>query len=265
VWRLAKLGYCAKGLLYMIVGITAALAVMHVGGRVRGTRGALNLLVDSPFGRLAVALVAAGLCGFILRRLVQILVPPATGTPPKPVMRALRRAGYSVSGLGHVGIALAALRLTLGATALGGEGHAPGRDWASLMLTEKPLGGWLVLLAGLAVVGVAAFYFYMATSRRFTVDLEVERMTPRAKRVTFACGVTGHAGRGVAFFIIGALLVYAGWFVNEVSASGLGDLLRALEVRPFGTWILIGVAVGLIACGLYLLLAAWYLRLISTW
>ena len=99
VWRLARLGYAAKGLLYVIIGGTAALAAVNVGGRVIGTRGALNLLVTRPFGRLAVAFVAVGLCGYILRRVVQIFVPPTEGKPPKPITWGLRRAGYALSGL----------------------------------------------------------------------------------------------------------------------------------------------------------------------
>jgi hypothetical protein len=53
--------------------------------------------------------------------------------------------------------------------------------------------------------------------------------------------------------------------VEEVEARGFGNILRTLETQPFGAWILIAVAVGLTAYGLYLLLAARYLRLIATW
>src|SRR5687767_15652372 len=64
VWRMAQLGYAAKGLLYVIVGGTAVLAVLNMGRRVRGTGGALNFLLTSPFGRLGVAFIAIGLGGF---------------------------------------------------------------------------------------------------------------------------------------------------------------------------------------------------------
>ncbi len=52
---------------------------------------------------------------------------------------------------------------------------------------------------------------------------------------------------------MGLFLVYAGWDVEEV------------EAQPWGAWMLIAVAVGLVAYGAYLLLAARYLRLITTW
>jgi len=96
VLRLAQLGYGAKGLLYLIVGATALLAVINVGQRVRGTRGALNLIVASPFGRLGVAFVAMGLGGFVLRRLVQIFVFPKMGAPANRFTRISRRIGYAL-------------------------------------------------------------------------------------------------------------------------------------------------------------------------
>ena len=77
--------------------------------------------------------------------------------------------------------------------------------------------------------------------------------------------VVGYAGRGLAFLIVGLFLVYAGWFVEEVEARGLSDILRTVEAQPWGTWMLIAVAAGLITYGAYLLLAARYLRLIAMW
>lgn len=265
VYRLARLGYAAEGLLYVIVGGTASLAAVNVGGRVRGARGALNLIVAQPFGRLVVTLVAIGLCGYMLRRFVQVFVEPTDGVPPKQIMRALRRVGFALSGLAHAGIALAALRLVLGLAVLSSGGGSRSRRWETLLFVWKPLDGWLTLLVGLVIIGVAIFYFYKAVSRRFTMDLELERMSRRVKRVTLACGIAGYAGRGVGFLIMGAFFVYAGWYVEEVEARGVGYILRALETQPSGVWILIAVAVGLTAYGLYLLLAARYLRLIATW
>jgi hypothetical protein len=265
VYRLARLGYAAEGLLYVIVGSTATLAAVKIGGRVRGTRGALNLIVAQPFGRLAVALVAVGLCGYMLRRFVQVFVLPTDGAPPKPIMRLLRRVGFALSGLAHAGIALAALRLVLGLAVFSSGERQPSRGWATLLLVWKPLDGWLTLLVGQVMIGVATFYFYKAVRRRFTIDLELERMSSRIERATIACGILGYAGRGIGFLTIGAFLVYAGWYVEEVEARGFGDILRALEEQPFGAWVLIAVAAGLTAYGFYLLLAAWYLRLIATW
>jgi hypothetical protein len=264
VRRLAQLGYGAKGLLYVIVGTTAVLAVVNVGQRVRGTRGALNLLVASPLGRLGVAFVAVGLGGFILRRLIQIFVPPEIGTRPKRSSRILRRIGYALSGLGNLGVALTALQLVLGLTTSPAE-VSPARTWVSRLVTSMPLGSSGILLAGLVIVGVAIFQFYLAVSRRFAVDLQLEQMSERVRRMTFVCGVAGHAGRGVAFLLSGAFFIYAGLFMEVAEPGRFGYTVNTIQTRPPGAWIVFAAAAGLAAYGLYLFFAAWYLRLIATW
>ena len=249
----------------MIVGGTALLAVVNVGQRVRGTRGALNLLVASPVGRLGVTFVAVGLGGFILRRLVQIFVSPKMGTAPKRLTRISRRGGYALSGLGHLGIALTALQIVLGLTTSGRVEVSPARAWVSRLLTSIPLGSSWILLAGLVIVGLAIFQFYLAVSRRFAVELQLEQMTQRVRRITFACGIAGHVGRGVAFLLSGAFLVYIGLFVEVAEAGRFGNTVNTIETRPPGAWMFFAAAAGLTAYGLYLLFAAWYLRLIATW
>jgi hypothetical protein len=48
------------------------------------------------------------------------------------------------------------------------------------------------------------------------------------------------------------------------SKRGVGDVLSRLEAQPLGIWLLIAIAAELAAYGMYLLLAAWYLRLVAT-
>ena len=41
--------------------------------------------------------------------------------------------------------------------------------------------------------------------------------------------------------------------------------VSTIETRSLGAWMFVATAAGLTAYGLYLLFAAWYLRLIATW
>ena len=263
VRRMAQLGYAAKGLLYVIVGGTAVMAVLNLGRRVRGTSGALNFLLASPFGRLGVAFIALGLCGFILRRFVQIFVSPTSGKPPRRINRVSRRVGYAVSVLGHFGIALTTLELALGLR--DSPGGASTKIWMPLVQASNLLGVSLIRVAGLAVVGFAIFQFYLAVTRRFTVDLNEQEMSDHIKKLTYGCGIVGHAGRGIAFLISGGFLVYAGWFVTDIETGGLSQTLRTFQAAPFGIWVFFIVAAGLTTFGLYLMLASLHLRLIARW
>ncbi|HKO43764.1 MAG TPA: DUF1206 domain-containing protein [Pyrinomonadaceae bacterium] len=263
VRRMAQLGYAAKGLLYVIVGGTAVMAVLSMGRRVRGTGGALNFLLTSPFGRLGVAFIALGLFGFVLRRFIQIFVSPTVGRPAGPLKRVSRRIGYAFSGLGHLGIALTALELALGLRSSSGGSSMKMR--MPLLQASELLGVSLIRLAGLAIVGFAIFQFYLAISRRFEVDLRTEDMSYEVKRVTYGFGIAGHVGRGVAFLISGGVLVYAGWFAADIETGGLTQTLRTFQSAPFGIWIFFAVAAGLAAFGIYLVLAALHLRLIAKW
>jgi hypothetical protein len=51
--RAAKLGYAARGLLYLIAGITMGLAAINLRDPVRGMRGSLDVLMGIPLGRIA--------------------------------------------------------------------------------------------------------------------------------------------------------------------------------------------------------------------
>ena len=88
--------------------------------------------------------------------------------------------------------------------------------------------------ADLAILGVAIVHFYLAVNRRFRVDLTLDCMSERIERVAFACGIADHMALDVAFLLGGTVLAYAWWFVEEVEARGVGDVLSRLEAQSFG-------------------------------
>jgi hypothetical protein len=262
VRRLAQLGYAARGLLYLIFGMTFALAAVNVRDRPRGVSSSLNQLIEWPFGRIAVALVAVGLFGYILRRFVQIWAAPDAGKRPPLLLRFGRRVSYAMSGLANIGLTLTALFLAFGLTI-----SQQNRALLVRLPNELPNGfpQGLIVAVGLGFVGYAGFEFYMAISRRFTIDLQFEGKRKGIERFTLICGIIGYAGRGIAFLAAGAFLVYAGRAYDEIGRSGFGNFLSAFEAQQLGYVVILTISVGLIAYGLYLLLAAWYLRMIATW
>ena len=111
VVRLARLGYAAKGVVYLLVGWIAARAATG-NGETTGTHGALEFLLAKPFGKVMLVLVAVGLAGYAVWRAVQAIADPeGKGNDPK----GLAVRGYMLaSAFIHGAMFVAALRLLQG-------------------------------------------------------------------------------------------------------------------------------------------------------
>jgi hypothetical protein len=112
---LARSGYAARGVVYLIIGGLAVVAASGQGGQTTDTHGALTSLLTQPFGKIVLAIVALGLIGYALWRVVQALADvDHHGTDPKGLAT---RGGLLVSAVTHALLALFALSLTFGAAA----------------------------------------------------------------------------------------------------------------------------------------------------
>jgi hypothetical protein len=90
---LARLGYAAKGVVYVLIGWLAVQAALGTGGRTTGSRGALLEILAGPFGRVALGVAAVGLAGYALWRFVQCFKDPRPrGLRPARSRRAGRAA-----------------------------------------------------------------------------------------------------------------------------------------------------------------------------
>ena len=56
----ARLGYAARGVVYLIIGAFAVVAALSSGDRPTGKKGALQALLDEPFGEVLLGIVASG-------------------------------------------------------------------------------------------------------------------------------------------------------------------------------------------------------------
>ena len=68
---LARMGYASRGIVYVLVGGLAALAVFGQGGQTEGSRGALERVLVAPFGKVLLGIIAIGLVGYSLWRTIQ--------------------------------------------------------------------------------------------------------------------------------------------------------------------------------------------------
>jgi Domain of Unknown Function (DUF1206) len=255
---LARSGYAARGVVYIIVGGLALLAALgQGGGQTTDTQGALTSLLTQPFGEVLLAVVALGLFGYALWRVVQALTDvDHHGTDPKGLAI---RGGLLVSAATHGLLAAFALSLIFGwGSSLGGGGGDSGaRNWTAWLM-QQPFGRWLVCLIGLAIVGAGIGHMIKGYWVRFEKYLQMDAAT--LEKVSPVCRF-GLIARGAVFVIIGAFLVVAAVQFDSTQARGLQGALETLQRQPYG-WILLGiVALGLVAFGVYSLIEAWYRRI----
>jgi hypothetical protein len=256
--RLARFGYAAKGVVYVLIGSFAAYgAFAGGGGEQTDSRGALTQIVRQPFGRVLLGVVAVGLAGYALWRVVQALRD--TEDKGSELKGLSIRFGYACIGFVYAGLSYSAVRLILGRGA-GKGSDQQSREWTATFFA-LPFGRLLVGLAGLGVIGFGLWQCYKAFTAKFRKKWKRHEMSERARALATRAGQVGLVARGVVFGIIGIFLIQAALRARPEEARGLSGALHALEQQPYGPYVLGAVALGLVAYGLYMFVEARYRRM----
>ena len=85
-------------------------------------------------------------------------------------------------------------------------------------------------------------------------------MGPRMRTWATGLGVAGNGAVGIVLVLVGIFLVQAAGANNAGASKGLDQTLRTVAAEPFGTALLLAVAVGLVAYGLYSFVEARFRR-----
>jgi hypothetical protein len=250
-----RIGFGAKGIVTILVGVLALRFALRRGGEITGQEGAVERVLREPFGRLMLAVLAAGLVAYALWMFVAAFVDPER--KGKSFQGIAERLGFFVTGIGYTLLAWTTINLRLGQRRGGG-----GLDLQHVIATvlTPHVGRVLVGLAGLIVMTAGVLQLRLGITGRFRRLLRsgissLERL---------ATGVSGTVG----YVTLGILSLIAGWSLVEVAveydpseASGWSEALWLLSGIGQGRWLLAAAALGLISYGLYFVLQVRYRRL----
>jgi hypothetical protein len=250
---LSRAGFVARGLIYGIIGVLALKLAFGHGGKLTNQQGALHTVAHQPFGKLLLTLVAIGLGGYSLWRLVRA----AIGHGPEGSDSGFERLAALASGLSYGAMCVLAIEILMGA----GGGNAASPKKATAGVFGWPAGTWIVGLVGVVLVGVALYQGYRGVTKKFLDDSKTGEMTPRTREWISRLGTIGHLARMVVFGLVGIFLIKAAVDYNPSAAVGLDGALAKIVHRSYGPYLLGIVAAGLVAFALYSLSDARYRRI----
>lgn len=257
----ARVGYVAKGAVYLLVGGIALAAALGVT-KARDPQEALGTVGGAPAGRIALALIAAGMIAHALYRVALVVLDEPWGLPGRwrSIGRRLKNAANAVV---NAALAVSAAGLALRWQALLPTDHdAQAQHWSARVLAMPHGAAWLLAVAG-AMFAVATFQIVRATGRNdICRNLRTEDMSPGQRRWLPLLGRMAYLGRAAVLVSLAIYVARAALDRAPGMARGPGGALRATAGQPYGSALLAFVAAGLIAFGMYALLEARWRRLL---
>jgi hypothetical protein len=240
-------------LIYGIIGILAIKVALGTGGKTTNQQGALKTIAQQPFGEVLLILVAVGLAGYSLWRLVHAFI----GHGPENSDSTFDRIAALGSGVVYGALCAIAVEILLGS----GGGSSGNTHKTTAGVFGWPAGTWLVGIAGAVLIGIGLYQGYRGLSRDFLKDSKTEEMSGAVSRWIEWLGIFGHLARMVVFGLVGVFLIKAAIDFNPKKAVGLDGALAKIAHASYGPFLLGLVAAGLVAFGVYSLTDARYRRI----
>jgi hypothetical protein len=259
--RMARVGYVAKGLVFLLVGGLAIGAAAGLGGKATDPSGALVTVARTLPGRAALAFVALGLVAHAAFRAALVVV----GEPyvrRGPFWRLLRRITNGFGAIIYIGMAVTAGALVIGRGArVHTDNDAETRHLSARLLTS-PWGRPLLIGVALGILIGAGVQLARAFGRNHIREqLRVDEMTGAELQMVMVVGRIAFAARGIVLATCGYFVARAAIDGAPREARGPAGALHAVGELPHGNIWLAAVAAGLIAFGAYGLLQARWRRL----
>ena len=236
----ARLGYAASGVLHLVLAWLTVQIAIGSGGQASQS-GALATVAKQPFGMFLLWVLAVGFVLLALWQVTEVVTAREAFDKAKAAGKAVMYAALAYTGF---------------VFALGGRtsSNKQTKDFTHTLM-DAPAGRFLVGAVGVGIIGVALYHFYKGWKKKFLDDLQEHpgHWAVVAARI-------GYVGKGIALVAVGVLFVAAAIQQHIGKTTGLDGGLKSLRDLPAGPVILIGIALGLAAYGVYSFARARYAR-----
>ena len=247
-----RFGFAAKGFVYLIVGVLAANAAIRRRGNVKDEQGALHEVLSAPFGQVLLGVAAIGLLVYAAWRLFEMWSDPEE-------KGKLWRFQSLLSFFLYASLGVEAIRMVLGMGA-GSSGESSTKEQAALLIS-LPFGHWLTIVVAAIAIALGLGEVYQALRRRFEDRNAIKGLSDAVQTWVLRLGRLGIFSRGVVSTVVGAYLLIAGLRRSPGQARGTEGAIESLGQQPMGGVILVIIALGLTAYGVYTLVEARYRKL----
>jgi hypothetical protein len=252
--QLGRVGWLAKGVVYVVAGVLALIVASKASGwgdEATGTgdqeaspTGAIKTIADSSGGTLLLWLLAIGMLLYAAWRVVSALLPGG-----RDAEAWAHRIGYLVSAVIYTTFAISAIRLA-GDRGANEDGNSSASGLSARVM-EQSGGRWLVGIVGLVVMGVGAYRISKGFRQDVSDELDLSGMSPERSRWTRRLGAIGEVGRGIGIGLVGFFLLRAAVTYDAAEATGLDGALRRVASESWGLVLVVLVGIGFAAYGVF--------------
>ena len=259
VQKFGRLGWVAKGVVYVIVGVLAV-PIAFSGGKAdegeASQQGAIAEIADTSAGTFLLLVVAVGLGLYALWRLVTALLPGDNDAET-----LAHRAGYLISAAIYGVLAWTALSWVVSdAGTSGSSGQQSGDERflesVSRTLLESTAGRWLLGIGALVGVGVGVYFAIKAAKGSFMDELDLSGASDEERALLERTGQAGWIGRSMMVILLSVFVLNAAWTANPAESEGLDGSLRRIAGDWWGVVMVLATGVGLVLYGIYAVVSA---------
>jgi hypothetical protein len=133
VGRFVRIGYAAKGVIYLLIGTLALRLALGDGGRLTDSSGALATIVQQPFGMALISIIAVGILAYCAWEITQAVAD--TKRKGSSARGLMDRALSIIKGVVYGAVGIEALRMVIGA-----RGASQNADDYARTAMQFPLG-----------------------------------------------------------------------------------------------------------------------------